>query len=123
VNSPVRPPGWPADLPPPQTDAFRERVPAWLLDRAPAGFRAAAALRAHPPALARIVAYTCTGEVEALRAAYGAVRRELGDSLTADQVDSVLVDLEALGARSAETLRQVDLVVAALAGATWRERL
>jgi hypothetical protein len=47
----------------------------------------------------------------------------LGDTLTADQIDEVLADLERQGATSAEILREVDLVCSALAGATWRERL
>jgi hypothetical protein len=119
----VRPPGWPADLPPPHTPECDERVVAWLLDRAPAGFRSAPALRANPIALARVVAYTCTGELEALRAAYGAVRRELAAELSPEQVDAVLIDLEARGAEAGETLRQVEQVGAAVAGATWRARL
>lgn len=123
MTSAVAPPGWPAELPPPGTEEFHAKVVGWLLDRAPAGFRGAGALRANPPALARMVVYTCTGEVEALRAAYAAVRREFGQLLGADQIDAILVDLEAQGAASSETLRQAEQVSEALAGATWRQRL
>jgi hypothetical protein len=43
--------------------------------------------------------------------------------LSPEQLDGVLADVEAQGAASVETRRQIDLVVAALAGARWRERL
>jgi hypothetical protein len=123
MTEPATPPGWPADLPPPHSAAFGERVVAWLLDRGPAGFRSAVHLRANPAALARIVSYTCSGEVEALRVAYGAVRRELGDGLSPGQLERIMAEIEAQGAASAESLREVDLVAQALAGVTWRARL
>ena len=117
------PAGWPKDLPPPESGEFDERVVTWLLDRAPPGFRTASTLRAQPTALGLLVLHTAAGEVEALRAAYAAARRELSHMLSPEQLDGVLADVEAQGAASVETRRQIDLVVAALAGACWRERL
>ena len=119
----VTPAGWPKDLPPPESDEFDERVVPWLLDRAPPGFRTAPSLRTHPTALGLLVLHTATGEVEALRAAYASARRELSHLLPPAQLDGVLADIEAQGAASVETRRQVDLVISALAGARWRERL
>ncbi|MCH9719105.1 MAG: hypothetical protein K0U60_04470 [Actinomycetia bacterium] len=117
------PPGWPRDLPAPDSAEFRERVVAWLLDRAPAGFRTARTLRSQPQALALIVANVAMGEVEALRVAYAGARRELIEYLGPDEIAAVLADIEAQGAQSAESLRQVELVAAALAGQQWRARL
>ena len=119
----AHPPGWPRDLPHPDSREFAERVIAWLLDRAPAGFRTARTLRSQPQALALIVANTCMGEVEALRVAYSGVRRELADWLEPDEIEAVLADIEAQGAESSEKLRQVELVATALAGGRWRARL
>ena len=63
------------------------------------------------------------GEVEALRVAYAGARRELTEYLGPDEIEAVLADIEAQGAHSAESLRQVELVAAALAGQRWRARL
>lgn len=70
-----------------------------------------------------VVALHAEHELLGLREAYSAARRELGDVLAADEVEQILVALEAVGAEAAETVRQVALVAEALAGKQWRQRL
>lgn len=117
------PPGWPVDLPPPVSDEFAGRVTGWLLDRGPLGLRQIQIWRSQPQALAMVVAIHSEHVLSGLREAYSSVRRELINVMAPGDVDRVLVALEAAGAESAENARQVALVVEALAGKQWRERL
>jgi hypothetical protein len=119
----TNPPGWPPDLPPADSDEFADHVVGWLLDRAPGGWRRHGVLRAQPFALAVLVRQHSNAVLDGLRGSYAAARRELADRLSPDQLDDVLVALEAEGAEAAESSRQVHLVEEALAGKRWRARL
>ena len=123
MTPPVTPPGWPADLPPPQATEFGDNVVAWLLDRGPGQWRSHAVLRRQPRALARLVSDHLTAQLLGLRQSYGSARRLLGDVVPSDEMPEFLAAIEAEGALTAEMLRQVDQVGEALAGRQWRARL
>lgn len=117
------PPGWPRDLPPPQTDEFGQRVVGWLLDRVPGGWRSHPVLRRHPLALAALARHHLDGELTGLRQAYSAARRELADVVPPGELESILAALEAQAATVTETQHEVRLIAEALQGKRWRPRL
>lgn len=119
----ARPPGWPKGLPPPGTEAFGERVVAWLLDLAPPEFRGHEVFRRHPQVLAWAVQHYVVAALEASRAAYSSARADLTQAVTPEIVAETLRALEFEGVRLATVQRQVALVSDALAGASWRPRL
>ena len=59
------PPGWPAEVPPPDVPGWEQRAAGWLFDLCPADLRAHAVLRRHPAALA----YVADAQVSAALAA------------------------------------------------------
>ena len=117
------PPGWPEGLPPPDTEEFSARVSGWLLDRCPPEFRATFTVRRHPAALAHVALYHSKATVAGQREAYRSARRVLAGELSADALRGVLSDLEATGHEVVGTLREVELVVAAMRGEEWRPKL
>jgi len=117
------PPGWPEDLPPPDTEAFSAKVSGWLLDRCPPQFRATFTVRRHPSALAHVALYHSKATVAGQREAYRAARRLLAEQLSADALSGVLADLEATGHEVVSTLREVELVVEAMHGERWQPKL
>ncbi len=123
MSASATPPGWPRDLPPPYVDEFAQNVPGWLLDRGPGRWRTHPVLRRHPRALALMVSDHLQAELAGLRKTYAAARRTLADVVPADQMDDLLAAIEAEGAVTAESLRQVEQVADALAGRRWRARL
>ena len=123
MASSVAPPGWPADLPPPGTEAFGERVSGWLLDRCAPEVRSAFMVRRHPLALAHVAVAHAEALVAGQREAYRSARRELADALPPEALDAVLADLEAIGHTAVGQLREVRLVSDALQGTVWRARL
>ncbi|TAK69488.1 MAG: hypothetical protein EPO13_06295 [Actinomycetota bacterium] len=119
----VTPPGWPPALPAPGHAQLPARAVAWLLDQGPPELRGYAVLRAHPVALARVVAHHVEACLDGARQTYAGVRRELGELLPPEAVAAVLVAVEAEGTRLVALQREVDLVERALRGQTWRPRL
>lgn len=118
------PPGWPADLPPPNApEAFAAKVVDWLLDRCPPEFRRRSALRRYPLALAHAAVASCEAAVAGQREAYRSARRELADPLGPEALAAVMIDLEAVGHELVRNQREVALVAEALTGRVWRERL
>ena len=64
------PPGWPAEVLPPEVEDGQQSAVAWLLDRAPADWRQDPVLRAQPVLLARRVVEHVCADVAAARAAW-----------------------------------------------------
>lgn len=80
-------------------------------------------LRQFPQALGLLVADHLNAELAGLRRSYRSARTELADSVPPDRMGDVLAAIEAQAAVVTESLRQVELVREALAGARWRPRL
>lgn len=119
----VVPVGWPRDLPPADTTGFGESVSAWLLDRGPGEWRSHPVLRRHPRALSALLITHLETHLDGLRRHYGSVRRDMSEVVPAADIPDLLAAIEADGAQTAETLRQVRLVDEALAGRRWQRRL
>lgn len=115
------PPGWPADLPAVGA-GFDEAVVGWLLDRLPPEFRTSQ-MRKHPVILAEAAVHHSRATLDGVRDTYRGLRAATRDLLPQEQIDSGLVALEALAAQFSKVEREVELVRAALRGASWRPRL
>ncbi len=119
----VSPPGWPREVRPPDVADWEEGALSWLLDQCPPDYRAHEVLRRHPLVIARFAAHHVEAALVGARAAYAGARRELGEHVAPEVLDSALRALEAEGARLARTARAVALVEEALHGSRWRPRL
>ncbi|TXH45003.1 MAG: hypothetical protein E6Q90_02335 [Actinobacteria bacterium] len=123
TSAPATPPGWPAQVPPPEAPQFSERAVLWLLDAAPPEFRAHDVFRHQPLVLAWTVGQYLEGALQASRRAYAGTRREFADQLPPEGVDAALRALEFEGVRLRRLAREVELVYEALQGRRWRHRL
>jgi hypothetical protein len=121
------PPGWPAEVLPPQLAGWERTATAWLLDLCPPDYRAHEVLRRHPPLLARFAAAHVGAGVSAAREGLRTLRADvaagaLGD-LPPDAVDAAIGAYVREGRRLLAAGAQVELVAAALRGERWVPRL
>lgn len=107
------PTGWPAELPPPGSPEFRERVVGWLLDQGPAPLRASS-LRAHPRALAAALDHIVEGQIDGLRRAYATTRSDVRGTQDEPATAEILAGIEAAGAGLLQLRREIQAVRAAL---------
>ena len=117
------PPGWPQELPPPESAEFAPRAVLWLLDNAPPEFRGHDVFRRQPLVLAWLVTEYLDGAIGALRTSYARVRAEFAAELEPTALDAVLRAVEIEGVRLGRVRREVDMVAQALAGRVWKPRL
>jgi hypothetical protein len=117
------PPGWPAEVLPPQAPGFERSAVAWLLDLCPPDYRAHEVLRRHPLVLARFAAQHVTAGVEAARAGLRTLRADLAGLVPPEAVEAALGAYDREGRRLVRAGRQVELVAAALRGERWVPRL
>ena len=110
------PPGWPAQVLPPQAPEWERSAVAWLFDLCPPEYRAYEVLRRHPVVLARFAAGHVASAVEAARQGIRTTRAELRDVVTAEVVEAVIAAYEREGRRLVTAGREVSLVDAALRG-------
>ena len=110
------PPGWPAQVLPPQAPDWERSAVGWLFDLCPAEYRAHDVLRKHPVVLARFAAGHVAAAVEAARAGIRTARAELRGVVGNDVVDAAIAAYEREGRRLVQVARQVALVDAALRG-------
>ncbi len=117
------PPGWPAQVRPPDTSGWESTAVAFLFDVCPPDYRRHDVLRRHPVVLARFAAHHVNGSVAAARTGYAQARSELRGVVPPEVVTAALVALETEGARLVATARQVALVEEALRGGRHAPRL
>lgn len=117
------PPGWPRDLPDPESPEFAARVVGWLLDLCPPGYRGHEVLRRHPVALARLAAQHAEATLQAARTSYAGARRDLAGWVPPEAIEETLAALSREGAHLAARVREVGLVEEALHGKRWRPRM
>lgn len=110
------PPGWPAEVLPPQAQDWERSAVGWLFDQVPADYRAHEVLRRHPVVLARFAAGHVASGVEAARHGIRTVRAELRGVVTPEVVDAAIAAYEREGRRLITVGKQVALVDAALRG-------
>jgi len=117
------PPGWPAEVLPPQAPDWERSAVAWLLDQCPPEYRAHDVLRAHPVVLARFAREHTAAAVAAARQGWRTVRAELRDLVPPEVVEAAVGVYDREGRRLAQNERAVALVEAALKGERWVPRL
>jgi hypothetical protein len=117
------PPGWPAEVLPPQAPDWERSAVAWLFDLVPPDYRAHEVLRKHPVVLARFAAQHVASGVQAARDGLRSVRAELGGLVSPDVVEAAIAAYDREGRRLVQAGRQVELVSGALRGERWVPRL
>ena len=117
------PPGWPAEVLPPQAPDWERSAVAWLFDLCPPDYRAHEVLRRHPVVLARFAAQHVAAGVQAARDGLRTVRDELRDVVPPEVVEAAIAAYDREGRRLVAAGRQVDLVAEALSGRRWVPRL
>jgi hypothetical protein len=110
------PPGWPAQVPPPDAGDWEQAASEWLIDLCPADFRGYPVLRRHPLALAWLAGKHVDASRQAMARALGLARAELTGSLQPGVVDEVLQTVEREQARLLAAARGVQLIEQALRG-------
>ena len=123
MSRPVVPPGWPAEVRPPDTPDWERTAVAWLFDLCPPDYRAHEVLRRHPVVLARFAAHHVQAGVEAARRGLGTTRDELRGLASPETVAAALAAYEREGARLVVASRAVSLVEDALRGRRFVARL
>ncbi len=117
------PPGWPAEVLPPQAPEWQRSAVAWLFDLCPPDYRAYEVLRRHPVVLARFAGGHLGSAVQAAREGLRTLRADLAEVVPTDVVEAALGVYDREGRRLVRTGRQVALVEAALRGERWVPRL
>ena len=110
------PPGWPAEVLPPQAPDWERSAVGWLFDLCPAEYRAHEVLRRHPVVLARFAAGHVEAAVQAARDGIRTARADLRDVVPPEVVDAALAAYEREGRRLVQVGRGVALVDEALRG-------
>lgn len=117
------PPGWPDAVPPPGAPGWQRRAVGWLLDLCPPDYRAYPLLTRQPLVLAYLTAQHVQACLDGVARATAGVRAQLTSRVGAPVVEEALAVLDAEHARLLAAGRAVDLVAAALGGATYVPRL
>lgn len=117
------PPGWPAEVLPPQEPDWERTAVAWLFDLVPADYRAHEVLRRHPVVLARFADGQLRASVDAARQGLRTLRAELNGIVPPEVIEAALGAYDREGRRLVTTGRQVAMVAAALRGERWVPRL
>ncbi|MGH8893551.1 MAG: hypothetical protein ACRDWY_09665 [Actinomycetes bacterium] len=123
MSRPVVPPGWPAEVHPPDTPGWERTATAWLFDLCPPDYRLHDVLRRHPVVLARFASHHVQAGIEAARRGLSTARDELRDVADPQTVAAALAAYEREGARLVGTARAVGLVEEALRGRRFVARL
>jgi hypothetical protein len=117
------PPGWPAEVLPPQMAEWERSAVAWLFDLCPADYRAHDVLRKHPIVLSRFAAQHVASAVQAARDGLRTVRAELSGLVTPEVIEAAIAAYDREGRRLVAAGKQVEMVTAALRGERWIPRL
>lgn len=119
----VAPPGWPAEVRPPDAPDWEATAASWLLDLCPPDFRGYPALRKHVVVLARFAVLHVEAGQAAARRGLSEARSELRDVATPDVVEAAVQTWLIEDARLTGVRRAVGLVEEALRGRRFIARL
>jgi hypothetical protein len=119
----VAPPGWPAQVRPPDAPDWETTAQNWLLDICPPEYRAYSALRRHSVVLARFAVLHVEASQLAARRGLSQARAELRDVAALDVVEAAVQTWQAEDARLSGVRRAVGLVEEALRGRRFVARL
>lgn len=119
----VAPPGWPAQVRPPDAPDWERTAQNWLLDICPPEYRAYPTLRRHVVVLARFAVLHVEASQLAARRGLSQARAELRDVAALDVVEAAVLTWQAEDARLSGVRRAVGLVEEALRGRRFVARL
>lgn len=119
----VAPPGWPAEVRPPDAPAWERTAEAWLLDLCPPDYRGYGTLRRHPVVLARFAVLHVEARQAACRRGLSEARAELRDVAAPNVVEEAIQVWLTEDARLGGLRRAVGLVEEALRGRRYVARL
>ena len=119
----VAPPGWPAQVRPPDAPDWERTANNWLLDICPPEYRSYPALRRHLVVLARFAVLQVEASQLAVRRGLSEARADLRDVATLDVVEAAIQTWQAEDARLLGLRRAVGLVEDALRGRRYVARL
>jgi hypothetical protein len=117
------PPGWPADVPPPDAPGWERRATGWLFDLCPADLRAHEVLQRQPLVLAYVAIGQLDGALAGLRSTLAGVRADLKDWVDPEALTQAVAALQLEQARLEGARRSTLLVADALRGVRHRPRL
>jgi len=117
------PPGWPAEVPAPDTPEWERSAVAWLFDQCPPDYRGYDVLRRHPLVLARFAAAAVDGAITAADNGLRTIRAELSRRVAPETVEAAVAAYERERHRLRSARVAVDLVERALRGERWAPRL
>ncbi|ROR91332.1 hypothetical protein [Nocardioides aurantiacus] len=123
MTSLVTPPGWPAEVRPPDAPDWEATAAAWLLDLCPPEYRSYPALRRHVVVLARFAVLHVEASRQAVERGLSEARGGLRDVAPPDVVEAAVQTWHREGARLLGVRRAVGLVEEALRGRRFRARL
>lgn len=119
----VAPPGWPAEVRPPDAPDWERTAANWLLDICPPEYRTYPALRRHVVLLARFAVLHVEACQQSVRRGLSEARGALRDVADERTVESAVQTWQREEARLLAVRRAVGLVEEALRGRRFRERL
>jgi hypothetical protein len=119
----VAPPGWPAEVRPPDAPGWERSAVNWLLDLCPADYRRYAGLRRHVVVLARFAVLHVEADQAAVRRGLSEARADLRDVASPDVVEAAVQTFQLEEARLLAVRRAVGLVEEALRGRRYVARL
>jgi hypothetical protein len=119
----VAPPGWPAEVRPPDAPDWERTAVNWLLDLCPPDYRRYAGLRRHVVVLARFAVLHVEACQAACRRGLSEARSDLRDVASLEVVDAAVQTFQLEEARLLGVRRAVGLVEDALRGRRYVARL
>jgi hypothetical protein len=119
----VAPPGWPAQVRPPDAPDWERTAVNWLFDICPPDYRSHPALRRHVVVLARFATLHVEASQQACRRGLSEARSDLRDVADLDTVEAAVQTWQAEAARLLGVRRAVGLVEEALRGRRFVARL
>ncbi|MGH3362602.1 MAG: hypothetical protein ACRDOM_09120 [Nocardioides sp.] len=119
----VAPPGWPAEVRPPDAPDWECTAASWLLDLCPPDYRRYAGLRRHVVVLARFAVLHVEANQAACRRGLSQARSDLREVAGPDVVEAAVQTFQLEEARLAGVRRAVGLVEEALRGRRYVARL
>ena len=116
VPTHVAPPGWPAEVRPPDAPDWERTAVNWLLDLCPPDYRRYAGLRRHVGVLARFAVLHVEAGPAACRRGLSEARADLGQVASPAVVEAAVQTFQLEEARLIGVRRAVGLVEEALRG-------